>query len=142
MQKLLVFTDGGARNNPGPAAIAAIIGSKKYAEYIGETTNNEAEYKAIIFALQKIKQLLGKRKLQETEVIINSDSELVVNQLNGKYKILEPELGPLFIKVWNLKLDFPYLSFHCVPREENTQADRLVNEILNKESRRQSFNFI
>lgn len=130
--KLEIYTDGGARNNPGPAGIGVIIGGKEYAEYIGETTNNVAEYKAIIFALKKAKQLLGKSKLKDTEVIINADSELVINQLNGKFKILEKDLQSLFLEVWNLKFDFPNLKFNYIPREKNQRADYLVNSAIEK----------
>lgn len=130
--QLIIFTDGGSRNNPGPAAIGVVIGNKEYAEYLGETTNNVAEYQAVIFALKKAKHILGKEKLKNTKVIINLDSELVANQLNGKYKILEPNLQPLFIEIWNLKFDFPDLIFQYISREKNQKADRLVNEILNK----------
>lgn len=132
-KKLEIYTDGGARNNPGPAAIGVVIGDKEYAEYIGESTNNVAEYKAIIFALKKVKHLLGKSKLKNTKIIINSDSELVVNQLNGKFKILEKDLQPLFIEIWNLKFDFPYLKFNYVSREKNKKADYLVNQAIEKQ---------
>lgn len=134
--QLMIFTDGGSRGNPGPAAIGVVIGDKEYAEYLGETTNNVAEYQAVIFALKKTKHLLGKAKLKNTKVVINLDSELVVNQLNGKYKILEPDLQPLFIKVWNLKFDFPNLIFQYISREKNKRADRLVNEVLNNENQK------
>ncbi|MDD5760512.1 MAG: ribonuclease HI family protein [Candidatus Pacebacteria bacterium] len=130
--KLEIYTDGGARSNPGPAGIGVIIGDKEYAEYIGETTNNVAEYKAIIFALKKAKHLLGKSKLKNTEVIINADSELVVNQLNGKFKILKKDLQPLFLEVWNLKFDFSDLKFNYIPREKNQRADYLVNSAIDK----------
>jgi len=130
MEKIEVFVDGGSRGNPGPAAVGFIINGKEYQEFIGETTNNVAEYKAIILALKKIKHLLGKEKLKNTEIVINSDSDLVVNQLNGKFKILEKELMPLFIEVWNLKFDFPHLKFNYIPREKNKRADELVNQAL------------
>ncbi len=131
--KLEIYTDGGARNNPGPAGIGVVIGDKEYGEYIGETTNNVAEYKAIIFALKKTRHLLGKSKLKNTEVIINSDSELAVNQLNGKFKILEKDLQPLFLEIWNLRFDFPNLQFKHVRREKNQRADYLVNQAINKQ---------
>ena len=131
-QQLLVYTDGGSRGNPGPVAIGVIIGEKEYTEYLGETTNNVAEYQAVIFALKKIKHLLGRGKLKDTEVIINIDSELIVNQLNGHYKILEPELQSLFMEIWNLKFDFPKLIFNHIPREKNSRADKLVNQVLDK----------
>lgn len=131
MTKLEVYVDGGSRGNPGPAAIGVVIGDKKYTEFIEEATNNIAEYKAIIFALKKVKHLLGKDKLKKTEIIIYSDSDLVVNQINGNYKILEKELMPLFIEVWNLKIDFPNLKFIHIDRENNKLADKLVNQCLN-----------
>jgi len=132
----MIFTDGGARNNPGPAAIGVVIGDKEYAEYLGETTNNVAEYQAVIFALKKTKHLVGKDKLKNTKVVVNLDSELVANQLNGKYKILEPDLQPLFLEIWNLKFDFPNLVFQHIPREKNKRADRLVNEALDKKNQK------
>jgi ribonuclease HI len=132
--KLEVYTDGGARNNPGPAGIGVVIGDKEYAEYIGEATNNIAEYKAVIFALKKTKHLLGKLKLKNTEVIVNIDSQLVVNQLNGEYKVSEKELQLLFMEIWNLKFNFPYLRFNYIPREENKRADHLVNQVLSKQN--------
>ncbi|MFA5392319.1 MAG: ribonuclease HI family protein [Candidatus Paceibacterota bacterium] len=134
--QLTIFTDGGSRNNPGPAAIGVVIGDKEYAEYLGETTNNVAEYEAVIFALKKARHILGKEKLKNTEVVINLDSELVANQLNGKYKILELDLQSLFIKVWNLKFDFPNLIFQYISREKNKRADRLVNEALDNENQK------
>lgn len=137
--KIVVYTDGGSRGNPGPAAIGAVIQDekkhtiKKYAKTIGEKTNNEAEYEAVIFALQKVRQIFGKEKIKNLEIEIRMDSELVARQLRGEYKIIEEKLFPLFIKIWNLKIGFPFLTFKEVPREENKEADRLVNEILNKD---------
>ena len=139
-EKLMIFTDGGSRGNPGPAAIGAIIGNKNYAEYIGQATNNVAEYKAVIFALKKIKHLLGRNKLKKTEIIVNLDSELVANQLNGRYKVLEKDLQPLFMEIWNLKFDFPNLKFIHIDRRKNREADSLINAVLEKENRSQKFN--
>ena len=139
LKRYVVFTDGGARGNPGPAAVGAVIKDeddgrtiKSYGESIGQGTNNEAEYRAVILVLQKMKLLLGKKKLKEISVDVNMDSELVVKQLNGEYKIEEERLFPLFIKVWNLKIDFEEIKFHHIPREKNKEADRLVNEALDK----------
>ena len=128
--KLVISTDGGARGNPGPAAIGVVVGGKKYGERIGETTNNVAEYKALVFALKKAKQLLGKTKAKQTELEIRTDSELMYKQILGQYKILEPELQQFFIEVWNLKQDFKKVEFKKVPREENREADKLVNQAL------------
>lgn len=136
---LIIYTDGGSRGNPGPAAIGVVICDdkgnviKKYSEYLGETTNNEAEYQAVIFAMKKIKHLLGKKKIKNTSIEIRSDSELLINQLNGKFKIQDKKIANLFIKIWNLKIDFGPISFEYAPREENREADRLVNEALNKQ---------
>lgn len=135
MAKLMVYTDGGSRGNPGKAAIGVVIGDKTYCKTIGIATNNVAEYQAVIFALKKIKEILGKEKLKKTEVVIHLDSELVYKQLAGQYKILEPELQPLFITIWNLKFDYPKLSFKKISREENREADRLVNLALDEESK-------
>lgn len=136
--KLIIFTDGGSRGNPGPAAIGVIVQNeagetvKKYSQAIEETTNNEAEYQAIIFALKKVKALFGKEKVKQMEIEIRTDSELVANQLNHQYKILEGNLQPLFLQVWNLTLDFGAVKFIVIAREQNQQADRLVNEALDK----------
>jgi len=136
--KYTIYTDGGARGNPGPAAIGVVIKGpveiKKYGEYIGETTNNEAEYQAVIFALKKLKQLIGKEKAKsEAELEIHLDSELLANQLNGEYKIKEKNLQKLFLELWNLKQDFKKVYFKHIPREDNRGADKLVNQALDKE---------
>ncbi|MBI2035561.1 MAG: ribonuclease HI family protein [Candidatus Liptonbacteria bacterium] len=132
--KIVVHTDGGARGNPGPAAIGVVInlgGSKrKYGERIHDTTNNVAEYSAVIFALKKIKQLFGKEKAKEMEIEIRADSELLVKQMNGIYKIEEPALRELFIDIWNLRLDFKSVKFIHVRREQNKEADGMVNKAL------------
>ncbi len=134
MPKVIIHTDGGARGNPGPAAIGIVIktknNTKEYGEQIGMTTNNIAEYKAVIFALKKAKQLLGGEECESTEIEIRSDSELLVNQMNAKYKIKDEDLKPLFIEIWNLKQDFKSVSFTHIPREKNKDADRLVNTAL------------
>jgi len=142
MSKLYtIYSDGGARGNPGPAAIGAVIkgegiGVKEYAESIGEATNNVAEYKAVIFGLKKLKSLIGSEKAAQSEVKIMADSELLVKQLNGEYKIKEPELQKLFVGLWNLRLDFDKVTFTHVPRGQNTRADELLNRVLDGEESR------
>ncbi len=131
-KKLIIYTDGGARGNPGPAALGVVVGDKEYSEYLGEMTNNQAEYRALIFALKKAKALLGGKKAGGAEIEVWMDSELIVRQLNGEYKIKEPELQPLFIQAWNLRLDFKKVNFQHVPREKNKRADRLVNLVLDE----------
>ncbi len=131
-KKLIIYTDGGARGNPGPAALGVVVGDKEYSEYLGEMTNNQAEYRALIFALKKAKALLGGKKAGGAEIEVWMDSELIVRQLNGEYKIKEPELQPLFIQAWNLRLDIKKVNFQHVPREKNKRADRLVNLVLDE----------
>lgn len=134
--KITIYCDGGSRGNPGPSAIGIYIPqlAKEYSKYLGKKTNNEAEYSAIIFALKKIKQLIGSEKAEKAEIEAKMDSELIVNQLNGKYKIKEKSLVPFFIDIWNLKQDFKNVKFAHIPREENKQADILVNRELNNQS--------
>lgn len=139
-QVIKMFTDGGSRNNPGPAAVGVWIETlgKKYGEYIGEKTNNEAEYEALIFGLKKIKALIGKEKTKKTTIECHLDSELVVNQLNHKYKITEKNIQGLFIKAWNLMLDFEKVTFCHIMREKNRIADSLVNQALDEKEKQKS----
>jgi len=109
-----------------------VINNKGYSEYIGEGTNNEAEYRAVIFALKKTKALMGKEKIKEAEIELKSDSELLIRQLNGEYKISEPRIQQLFIEVWNLRIDFGRINFTLIPREKNEEADRLANQALDE----------
>lgn len=126
-EKFIIYADGGSRGNPGPGAIGIVVSLpngkilKEYSHYLGETTNNRAEYEAVIFALGKAKQL----KIKNMELRI--DSELIGKQLLGKYKIKDPDLQPLFIKAWNLRLDFEKVEIKIIPREQNRAADRLLN---------------
>jgi ribonuclease HI len=144
MKKIIIYADGGSRGNPGPGATGVVFCNekgeifKKYSQYLGENlTNNEAEYQAVIFALKKFKSLFGKKLAKNSEIELKSDSELLIKQLRGLYKILEPKIQPLFIAVWNLKLDFKKIKFNLISREKNKEADRLVNEALNSEERSQ-----
>jgi ribonuclease HI len=139
MGKFIIHTDGGARGNPGPAAIGVVIEEvggglkKEYGEYIGEATNNEAEYQAAIFALKKLKQLVGKKAAGEAKVEFHTDSELLERQLNGHYKIMGRKIRELFLELWNLKVDFGEVIFKHLLREKNKEADKLVNAALDKE---------
>lgn len=141
-EKLIVYTDGGSRGNPGEGGIGVVICDagerviKEYGEKIGIKTNNEAEYEAVIFALKKIKALFGNGKIKKMEVEFRMDSEFVMKQLNGEYKIEEERMFPLFIAVWNLKMNFAKVTFSHVRREKNCAADRLVNMALDHEQGR------
>ena len=143
MKKIIIYTDGGSRGNPGPAAIGVVFCNEKgqtikdYFKFLGKKTNNEAEYEAVIFALKKFKQLFGKKIAKNSEVELKSDSELLVKQLKGEYKILDSKIQALFLTTWNLKLDFKKVKFKAISREKNKQADRLVNEALDAEKRSQ-----
>ncbi|MCX6740279.1 MAG: ribonuclease HI family protein [Candidatus Parcubacteria bacterium] len=131
MAKILkIFTDGGARGNPGPAAIGIVIKDdndkvlKTHAEYIGETTNNQAEYRALIKALQLAEEF------KPSEVNCFLDSELVVKQMKQEYRVKDKDLQPLFIKVWNLTVNLGTVKFKHIPRELNKEADELLNQEL------------
>lgn len=133
---LTIYSDGGSRNNPGPAATGALIyaGNAKICElgeFIGQATNNEAEYKALIMALLKAKSL--KAKIASCFL----DSELVIKQLNHQYRIKDEKIMPLFIKIWNLMLDFEKVTFTHIPREKNKEADAIVNKLLDRETKQQ-----
>lgn len=142
MTKIIIYTDGGSRGNPGPAAIGVVINNdkgktlKEYSKTIGKATNNEAEYEAVIFALKKTKALFGKKNVKNYQLEIRSDSELLVFQMTGKYKIKEENIQKLFIQTWNLVIDFSKVEFEAIPREKNVLADRLVNQAFNEGSNR------
>lgn len=138
MKKITIFTDGGSRGNPGPAAVGAQIVDakgaviKEVSEAIGNATNNFAEYHAVVRGLQTAKEIFGK-STKDMEVEIKLDSELVKKQLNGEYQIKEPGLVPFFIEIHNMRVSaFPNIIFTHVRREFNKEADRLVNEALDR----------
>jgi len=134
-KRLMVFSDGGARGNPGPAAAAFIILSENgqvlatNSRYLGSRTNNQAEYEALIAALQFA------ATVNAEEVICQLDSELVAKQLTGEYSVKNSELRKLWRKVQELKSCFKNVRFISVPRTniQIQKADALVNEALNEE---------
>ena len=136
MDKITIYCDGGSRGNPGPSALGIYIPQlkKEYSKFLGQATNNEAEYQSVIFALKKIKHLIGGEKAEKSEIEIKTDSELIVKQLNGEYKIKKQNLMPFFIEIQNLKQDFNKVNFIHIPREENKEADRMVNKELDSQS--------
>ncbi len=144
-QKIIIYTDGGSRGNPGEAALGVSIHDakgdviKQFGERLGIKTNNEAEYSAVVAALKKTKALFGKEKTKKMDVEVRMDSELVCRQLNGIYKIEGEHLWPLFIAIWNLKTDFARVIFVHVPREKNKDADRMVNEALDGDNSQSLF---
>ena len=128
--KLITYTDGGARGNPGPAAAGIVIKNEPgeivaaYGEFLGNQTNNFAEYSALISALKKAKELGA------TEVDCVLDSELIVKQMKGEYKVKEPTLQKLFVRVYNLAAGFKKISYKQTMRSGNKEADAEVNKIL------------
>lgn len=136
METIIAYTDGGARGNPGPAAVGVYITNEsgevveEVKQAIGNSTNNFAEYYAVMLALQTLKQLYGK-DTTKMQFEIRLDSELVKKQLNNEYQIKEPGLVPMFIEIHNMQVaSFPNLTFTYISREENQAAERLVSEVL------------
>lgn len=136
MKEIIVYTDGGSRGNPGPAAVGVYVtdpqGEVLYEakQTIGNSTNNFAEYQAVSYALETLRKQYGKQT-KEMHVTLRLDSELVKKQLNAEYQIKDPGLVPLFIEIHNAQVaHFPQIAWEHVPREKNKEADRLVNEAL------------
>lgn len=133
-----IYTDGGARGNPGPAGSGAVIYSndgkvlKRIALYIGETTNNQAEYKAVVAALEHMVKLLNGQIVNPT-IQMYLDSKLIVEQMNGRFKIKNEGLKPLYWQIRDLIMKLGgAVTFSFVPREKNTEADELVNQAIDE----------
>lgn len=130
--QLTINTDGGARGNPGPAGIGAVIKNGQgliLAEkkaYIGESTNNQAEYKALLLGLNAARAMGGRK------VFVNMDSELIVRQMQGRYKIKDPGLKLLAAEAMKLRDEFESVEFRHVPRAQNADADKLVNQAIDE----------
>lgn len=140
--KLVIYTDGGARGNPGPAGIGVVIyfptlparpaggegegkgGVKKFSKFLGPRTNNEAEYEAVIAALEEAVDLGA------DEIELRLDSELVARQLKNIYKTKNHRMQALVLRVRNLETRFKNVSYQNIPREKNELADKLVNEAI------------
>lgn len=128
--KLITHTDGGSRGNPGPSALGVVIKDEQgtfvaaYGEFLGVQTNNYAEYSALLSALKKA------RELGADEVDCILDSELVVKQMRGEYKIKEPTLQKLYVQVYNAAQSFKKISYRHTMRAGNTEADAEVNKVL------------
>jgi ribonuclease HI len=132
VKKIIIYTDGAARGNPGPAGMGIYIcdekGSvvKEIARYIGETTNNQAEYLALIEGLKAVSEIGADL------VEIFADSELMVSQVKGLYKVKNEGLKPLFEEVKSLLQNFSRYNIKHVPRERNREADRLANKAIDE----------
>ncbi len=130
LNKADIFTDGGARGNPGPAGIGVVLEAKsqksKVKRFIGEATNNQAEYQALLAGLE----LAIREEVSELRVFM--DSELIVKQMKGEYRVKNANLKPLFAKALGLTNKFTTISFHHISREKNKEADKLVNEAIDQ----------
>ncbi|MCX6012072.1 MAG: ribonuclease HI family protein [Chloroflexi bacterium] len=124
---LTIYTDGGSMPNPGPAGIGVVIKNgdltvKTISNYIGNATNNQAEYLALIAGLEEARNLGAKL------ISIRLDSELIVRQIQGSYRVRDLKLAPLYFRVKQLLQSFDYMDIEHIPRHLNEQADRLVHE--------------
>jgi ribonuclease HI len=138
--KLIIETDGGARGNPGPAGIGVVVLDEhgkileEHAEYLGKTTNNQAEYKAAILGLKRAVALGA------TSVEIRADSELLVKQANGEYKVKNPDIGFRFIELKNLETQLGgKVRYTHIRREKNTRADKLSNDAMDAGSGKKKY---
>ncbi|TRZ82386.1 reverse transcriptase-like protein [bacterium] len=134
MKLLNVYTDGGSRGNPGPSAIGIVFKNEEgetiweQNKDIGRATNNEAEYSALIYAMKHI------NRYHPEKVCFYSDSELMIRQMKGEYKIKNSGIQKLFLEAWNRKIDMKSkIEFIQIPREQNKEADALLNKILDQE---------
>lgn len=137
--RILGFTDGAARGNPGPGGIGVVLKDEsgtvilKEKKFLGNVTNNVAEYTALIECLKHVSALAKTTKFHCTTLVVHSDSELMVRQLNGEYKVKDAMLKKLFNKTREVlrSSDFEFLIKH-VPRENNREADALANESIDE----------
>jgi ribonuclease HI len=141
MNKLTINTDGGARGNPGPAAVGVVVMTEdgrlvtRLSKYLGVATNNQAEYQAVILALNYLQDNLDHfREIEQIDFVL--DSELVVRQLLRVYRVKDLELLEIFNQVQSKRDNLPFeISFRHVKRAQNTAADKLVNEELDKSAK-------
>jgi ribonuclease HI len=138
VRQVTLEVDGGARGNPGPAGIGALLfgpdGDEiaRLSEFIGPATNNEAEYRALIRGLEAAAETLS---LGDTRIVVRTDSELVARQLTGRYKVKEERLQLLCRRAHGLLAGFASWEVLSVPREANRRADKLVNEAIDQATR-------
>jgi ribonuclease HI len=132
IDKVVVHVDGGSRGNPGPSAVAAVASTPdgdalaERSAYIGETTNNVAEYRAVQLGLELA------RELGATSVEVVNDSQLIARQIGGQYKVKHAGLKPLFLETLRMLREFDQWAVRDVRREQNVRADELVNEELDR----------
>src|SRR3989344_5220566 len=133
-----IHADGGARGNPGPAGAGAMIRDHlgnsiaSVSQFLGIRTNNFAEYEAVILALETLAKLVGVGKVCATDVEVKMDSELVVKQMKGIYKVKHPTMKEQYARLAHVAATFKNISFTHVPREQNSDADALANEAMDR----------
>lgn len=135
MKKLEIYIDGASKGNPGPSGVGAVICEdgqtiKNISNYIGNATNNVAEYTALIYALQEA------LKLKADILKINTDSQLLHRQINKVYKIKNPNIIALYNQVLHLLSGFKRVSFNSIPREDNRGADKLATQAIKRQLKR------
>jgi probable phosphoglycerate mutase len=139
-QQLLVFIDGAARGNPGPASVGVVIrepASEKpicISRFLGKRTNNQAEYEALLVALRELERRrnMKTRKAPGPEIVIHTDSELLFNQMTGRYRIKDQKLAVLAWEARKVLSRLDRVSFEWIPRTENREADKLANQALDR----------
>lgn len=136
--KLKIFTDGGARGNPGPGAVGVVVKNEegeiiaKFGQAVGIVTNNVAEYQGVVLAFEWLKNFPQKKEIEE--IVFFLDSQLVVSQLNGFFKVKNAKLREFIFQIRQLEQEVGgNVSYRTIPREENKEADFLVNQALDKE---------
>ena len=131
-EKVIAYTDGGSRGNPGPAAAGFVLSDTdgtplvRKAFFIGKATNNAAEYHAVLIALEEL-LVAGVRS-----IVLYTDSQLVARQLNGIYKVKDEGLKKIYLKVKDKLRDFEKMTILHIPREKNKEADRLANKAIDE----------
>lgn len=134
----IIYTDGGARGNPGQAGAGIVIERdgeiiRELSVHLGVQTNNFAEYEAAIQGLRELKKILPKEDRKKARIELRTDSELMAKQLNGLYQIKDKPLQLQYMELWNMRVaDFQNLAVKHIPREQNSEADRLANEAMDR----------
>ena len=138
--RFTIHADGGSRGNPGPSGAGAMIRDEfgvavaSVSKFLGTRTNNFAEYEAVILAFEALLKLVGSAKRETTEVEVKLDSELIVKQMRGEYKVRNPVMKEQQARLAQVAGAFGSVTFTHVPREENSDADALANEAMDRGS--------
>ena len=133
MKKIVIYADGGSRGNPGPSGAGSVLFDEKggviaeIATYLGTTTNNVAEYTALVQGLEEAARINKKAAIE-----VRMDSELAIKQMQGIYKVKHPNLKPLFAEAQQLAKGFTKITYTHIPREKNSHADALANQAMDR----------